>query len=475
MSKNLIETKPKIGFMTIGLNAYWAQFEGIRDNIISYHDKLVKKFGDGCDLIDSGLVDTVQTSIEAGQLFRSNDVDIVFCYTATYSPSANLLPAIKDLDVPVVFLNIQCVKSLDIDAVSTIGEWLGSGFTCGCVPEMVSVCKRTGKRYYVITGYLENDSVVDQEIKQWCLAAGVRTRLRNTGIALLGRPYPGMMDLYIDETNLFKKIGCYTHYIEWDDIKNELTRVSAADANKMADMVLKTFFIEGGSSEKKLGDLPAIICALERIAVKYNVTAIASHYAGDPKGEDAVIFSALNPAFSILINEGISSAVEGDIKAALAMTILRTIGGSATLAELYSMDFNNDICFIGHSGSGDPAVSVSRKPLMKISEVFHGKTTGGYLTQFYPEFGDVTILTLTQDETGDYRMVAVKGKCLDGPIFKLGDTNSRVAFSCGLREFVNKWSNFGPTHHGVLGLGGHIDTLKKVSIVLGIPLDIVCE
>ena len=23
MSKNLIETKPKIGFMTIGLNAYW--------------------------------------------------------------------------------------------------------------------------------------------------------------------------------------------------------------------------------------------------------------------------------------------------------------------------------------------------------------------------------------------------------------------------------------------------------------------
>lgn len=474
MSKNLIETKPKIGFMTIGLDAYWVQFAGIRDDIISYHNRLAEKFKDKGSLVDAGLVDTVQASVEAGTLFRFKDVDIVFCHTATYSPSANLLPAIKDLDVPIVFLNVQCVKSLDIDAVSTIGEWLGNGFTCACVPEMVAVCRRAGKRHDVITGYLEGDSLVDKEIKQWCLAAGVRSRLRNTGVALLGRPYPGMMDLYIDETNLFQKLGCYTQYIEWDDIKNELPKVSAEDAGMMADVVLKTFDIMGDSSEK-LGDLPAIICALERIALKYNVTAMASHYAGDPKGEDAVIFSALNPAFSVLINEGISSAVEGDIKAALAMTILRTVGGSATLAEMYSMDFNNDICLIGHSGSGDPAVSVSKKPLMKISEVFHGKTTGGYLTQFYPEFGDITMLALTQDETGGYRMVAVKGKCLDGPILKLGDTNSRVAFSCGLREFVNKWSNFGPTHHGVLGLGDHIDVLRKVAKALDIPLDIVCE
>ena len=475
MSKNLIETKPKIGFMSIGLNAYWSQFAGIRDNIVSYRNKLVKKFRNDCDLVDAGLVDSVEASREAGQLFRSKDVDIVFCHTATYSPSSNLLPAIKDLDVPIIFLNVQCIKSLDMDAVSTIGEWLGNGFTSACVPEMVAVCKRTGRRYYVITGYLEGDNIVDEEIKKWCLAASVRTRLRNTGIALLGRPYPGMMDLYIDETNLFKKLGCYTQYIEWDDIKNEISKVSATDANNMADVVIKTFEIKGDASAKKLGELPAIICALERIAVKYNVTAVASHYAGDPKGEDAVIFSALNPAFSILINEGISSAVEGDIKAALAMTILRTVGGSATLAEIYSMDFNNDICLIGHSGSGDPAVSVSKKPLMEISEVFHGKTTGGYLTQFYPEFGNVTMLALTQDETGNYRMVAVKGECLDGPILKLGDTNARVAFSCGLREFVNKWSSFGPTHHGVLGLGDHIDTLKKVSIALDIPLDIVCE
>ena len=182
MSKNLIETKPKIGFMTIGLNAYWAQFEGIKDNIISYHDKLVNKFGDYCTLVDSGLVDTVQTSVKAGQLFHSQNVDIVFCHTATYSPSANLLPAIKDLDVPVIFLNVQCIKSLDMDAVSTIDEWLGNGFTCACVPEMVAVCRRTGKRYGVITGFLEGDNVVDREIKKWCLAAGDRSRLRNTGV-----------------------------------------------------------------------------------------------------------------------------------------------------------------------------------------------------------------------------------------------------------------------------------------------------
>ena len=40
------------------------------------------------------------------------------------------------------------------------------------------------------------------EIEDWCRAAQVRRRFRDTNLAQIGRPYPGMMDLYIDETNL---------------------------------------------------------------------------------------------------------------------------------------------------------------------------------------------------------------------------------------------------------------------------------
>ena len=80
----------------------------------------------------------------------------------------------------------------------------------------------------------------------------------------------------------------------------------------------------------------------------------------------------LIPAFSMLIKQGTACAVEGDMKVAMAMSILKTISGTGQLAEMYSIDFNDDIAIIGHSGSGDRGY-FREKPTMKIVKVFHGK------------------------------------------------------------------------------------------------------
>ena len=49
----------------------------------------------------------------------------------------------------------------------------------------------------------------------------------------------------------------------------------------------------------------------------------------------------------MLIKQGTACAVEGDIKVAMAMSILKTIAGTGQLSEMYSIDFNEDICIIG--------------------------------------------------------------------------------------------------------------------------------
>lgn len=45
---------------------------------------------------------------------------------------------------------------------------------------------------------------------------------------------------------------------------------------------------------------------------------------------------------------------------------------------------------------------------MKIVDVFHGKTGGGYLTQFYPPAADVTYLGITQDMNGNLNLLQQK-------------------------------------------------------------------
>lgn len=164
---------------------------------------------DTVDVIDGGIVATKEQSMEAGDKFRAADVDLVLLQLLTYATSYNMLPAVKDLDVPVVLVNIQKKRVPDYDNAE-IPDWLGELYACGAVGEMAADLNRYGKRHAVITGVAEGgDPEVQKEINEWCLAAQVRRRLRRTNIAQIGRPYPGMMDLYIDESNLYRRMGLY--------------------------------------------------------------------------------------------------------------------------------------------------------------------------------------------------------------------------------------------------------------------------
>ncbi len=393
----LVKTKAKVGVFSIALGAYLPQFPQLVPEFESQFEAFKKTLPDTVEVIDGGMVTTKEQSQAAGDLFRAADVDLVFLQLLTYATSYNMLPAVKDLDVPVVLVNIQKLKALDYDHTD-IASWLGEGYACGAVGEMVADLERYGKRHAVITGVVEGgDPGVQAEIEDWCKAAQTRRRFRDTNLAQVGRPYPGMMDLYIDESNLYRRMHLYTKQFDWEKmwvIADNITDEEAIRAK--AQDILDTFDIEGGGTIEKVWDMAKYVVAFEKWCEDEKLGLIASHYDGFAKGQAGVLDSMLIPAFSMLIKQGVACAVEGDIKVAMAMSILKTISGTGQLAEMYSIDFNDDIAIIGHSGSGDADIS-DKKPTMKIVEVFHGKTGGGYLTQFYPYTGPVTYLAITQE------------------------------------------------------------------------------
>ena len=411
----LVETKARVGVFAIALGAYLPQFPTLVPEFEGQYAAFKKTLPDTVEVIDGGIVTTKEQSMAAGDKFRAADVDLVILQLLTYATSYNMLPAVRDLDVPVVLVNVQKKKAPDYANTDT-PTWLGELYACGAVGEMVADLERAGKRHAVITGVVEGgDPAVQAEINDWCKAAQVRRRFRDTNLAQIGRPYPGMMDLYIDETNLYNRMWLYTKQFDWEKmwaIADDITDEDAIRAK--AQEILDTFEIEGGGTIETVGDM----------------------------------------------------------KVAMAMSILKTISGTGQLSEMYSIDFNDDICIIGHSGSGDADIS-DKKPTMKIVKVFHGKTGGGYLTQFYPYTGPVTYLAITQDADGHFRFVVAEGVNEEGKILSFGDTNMRTRFTCGAREFVNRWSEAGPTHHMAAATGRHIDTILKVAKIFNVPVDIV--
>ena len=470
----LVNTKARIGVFSIALGAYLPQFPSLVPEFEGQYDAFKKTIPDTVEIIDGGICTTKELSQAAGDKFRAADVDLVICQLLTYATSYNMLPAVRDVNVPVVLVNVQKLKAPDYANTDT-ATWLGELYACGAVGEMVADLERAGKRHAVITGVVEGgDPEAQAELEDWCRAAQVRRRFRDTNLAQIGRPYPGMMDLYIDETNLYHRMWLYTKQFDWekmwaiaDDIDDD-----AAVRDKAQD-ILDTFDIEGGGSIEKVWDMAKYVVAFERWVKEEKIGFVASHYDGFAQGVAGKLDSMLIPAFSMLIRQGTACAVEGDIKVAMAMSILKTISGMGQLSEMYSIDFNEDICIIGHSGSGDYDISRAKKPTMKIVDVFHGKTGGGYLTQFYPEAGPVTYLGITQDRDGHFKFVVAEGVNEEGPIFTFGDTNMRTRFTCGARQFCNRWSEAGPTHHMASATGRHIDTILKVAKIFNVPVDII--
>ncbi len=86
----------KAGLFGIGFEAYWQQFDDLREFLTRYlslvHERLATN---KVEVINLGLIDTPQKAVQAGHHFSAADVDIIFMYVTTYALSATVLPVVQ--------------------------------------------------------------------------------------------------------------------------------------------------------------------------------------------------------------------------------------------------------------------------------------------------------------------------------------------------------------------------------------------
>src|ERR1700744_677458 len=86
-------TVMKIGLFGIGLDTYWPQFEGLQERLTGYLQVVADQLaGFDVEIVNAGLVDTTDKAFAAGDLFRTEDVEVIFLYVTTYALSSTVLP-----------------------------------------------------------------------------------------------------------------------------------------------------------------------------------------------------------------------------------------------------------------------------------------------------------------------------------------------------------------------------------------------
>ena len=83
--------------------------------------------------------------------------------------------------------------------------------------------------------------------------------------------------------------------------------------------------------------------------------------------------------------------------------------------------------------------------------------------------GPVTLLSVVEGKEGISFLIS-EGESVPGPILNIGNLNSRYKFPVSAKEFIERWSKAGPSHHCSIGIGHVADILKKYAFILDIPV-----
>ncbi|MBL4676035.1 MAG: arabinose isomerase [Mucilaginibacter sp.] len=469
-----------IGIFGIGLDVYWAQFDGLKASLEGYLDTFCNKISNpDVRIVNAGIVDTVDKAFETGKKFRQEDVDLVFLYVGTYALSSTVLPVVQKLNVPVVVLNLSPGAQIDYQSFNSLnnrtemtGIWLKYCSACP-VPEIANVFQRVGIKFHQVTGMLENDATCDKGVEEWIEAAKVAHIMQNNRMGCMGHYYSGMLDIYTDLTLQIKYFGGHFEHIEVEELTALKNEVTQAEAEQRVIELRQKFDVQDDCTEPELLRAARTSVAIDRLIAKYQLGSFAYYYkgTGNPDNEDTM--SSIILGTSLLTAQSVPVAGEYEIKNAQAMKIMDSFGAGGSFTEYYAMDYADDVVLMGHDGPGHIAIAEGRTKVKPL-QVYHGKVGNGLSVEMAVKSGPVTCLSIVETGKGELLMLVAEGETVDGPILQIGNTNSRYKFPVGARKFVNDWNSHGPAHHCAVGLGHISSKLEKLAKILKMPIVKVC-
>lgn len=468
-----------VGICGLGLEAYWSQFAGLRDQLEGYVQRVARSIErPGVSVIDLGLVDTPQAAQAAGQRARRDEIDVLLLYVTTYALSNTVLPLVRRAAVPVIVLNLQPGPAIDYaafnrlsDRTAMTGHWLAWCAACP-TPEIANLFQRAGIPFHQVTGMLDDPAML-REIDQWLAAAKVMSTLARARLGLMGHYYSGMLDIMTDVTLLSIAFGVHIEMLEVDELSALVAEISAEEIARRIGEFGACFDVQPDCPAAELQRAARTSIALDQFVERHHLDALAYYYKGTGNAANENTISSIILGTSMLTARHIPVAGEYEVKNAVAMKIMDILGAGGSFTEYYAIDFSDDLVLMGHDGPGHIAIAEGRTKVRPL-EVYHGKVGCGLSVEMSVKHGPVTLLSVVEDAGKRFKLVVAEGESVAGPILEIGNTNSRYRFPLGARGFVEAWNAQGPAHHCAVGVGRIAGTLEKVAALMGLGYSRVC-
>lgn len=451
------QPRAKVGLLSVGHHYYWNQFPRLKGMGERMGAKLKELIGQHADIVASELVDTPEKSHAAGEQFRRENVDIVVVFPFGYTPSANVIPAVRNLTIPIRLLNAHEDWTYDYASADTT-DYLHHEGVC-CIPEFSGALVSIDKSFRVRTGAFE-DARFEKELSADFQGVAAARFFRAMNVGLVGHVYPGMTDMPIDEHRFIRATGRMLVRPEVEEFRNAFDRVTDAQIKDMCAQFRELYEVDHTVTDAHMQFSAQVAVAYDEIIAKrHNISAFGYYWWG----EDELITqlrAESNLAVSRLAAMGRPGVTEGDAKTAMAMKILDLLGGGGMFVEFFAIDFKDNFLLMGHDGPTNISLA-NGKPRLTHLDTQHGKSGHGLGIDFDMQEGPVTLLNLTQFAAGEtFKLIYSVGEIISGDILAIGNPNARVKIEKPLHKFMDDWCQQGPSHHIALGIGDHTASLE---------------
>ncbi|MBN2302383.1 MAG: hypothetical protein JXN60_07710 [Lentisphaerae bacterium] len=460
--------KPKIGLLPLYLELYDKTLPEVRKSFQPLIDKIVNSFkANGVDVITADVCRLANEFGNAVLRFEQESADCIVTLHLAYSPSLESIDALIGTELPIVVLDVTMDMRF---GRNTHPDRIMYNHGIHGVMDMTCMLRRHGKRFCIVAGYAGDSKVIKRAVAMIRGAMAAR-HMSRTKVLRIGDSFKGMGDFYVESDTLLKALGITVHQAGLDELAGSVDLVTVKDIdNELA-----------ADREKYCCDLAEdvhrrslrVCLATRRILETGGYDAFSMNFLAFSMSEgpvDTVPFLEACKAMA----RGIGYAGEGDVLTAALVGALSQGFGEVTFTELFCPDWEGSSLFLSHMGEVNPVLAMEQPRLIEYNFPYTPAQNPAKLTCCLKQ-GPATFVDIVPGPNDSFSLIAA-------PVEMLGDTSvAEMKDSVRgwmkpvlpLESFLEKYSQYGGTHHSALIMGNEMEGIRAFADFMGLQCNII--
>ena len=394
----------------------------------------------GCDVVPLGVVDTPDRAVAAGRRLAEEHVDAVVLAPACWFEDYLVLDLLEECSLPVLLRPLPGMET---------------GALCG-TQQLTCYLKQLHVPFRSVFGDVDAADCLPKALP-FLRGAALRSRLRRCRIGLAGNRINGMTHTSPNEFMLKKAIGARVVMLDLPELLGRAQEMSVDDARARWASVRERAGVCEVDEEEGV-DSMRVYAAVRETVDLHGLQALSIGCYPHLMGRVCL-------AASLLADEGIPLACEGDVHGALGQYILQLLTAGPTHNTDWLDPVDDESVVFTHCGSGSLSLAARPEDIRLGSVRLMGQ---GVCALFTARTGPVTLVNIGAAPDG-YQCAVLEGEALPAEMVFPGNP-ARVRFERPVPELIDWIHDEGLGHHWMIGYGHVAADVRAWAAIVGADL-----